>query len=261
MRIFLGILLFVVIDHHSTAQSMEGGIGPGFSMVRGDLNPNLSPITARPGGDIFLRYNFNEVISAKFEMAIGMIAADDNLSRNALNKTRGWQMKGIMQDWHTNLEYNFLSFRSYKTTQRANWTPLLSLGFGQIRVPKRELITGDRVSLNNQKGPANNLSYGFGFKKMMNDRVNLSGNFNAYLILDKFGKDLLDGAGYNELGEPKVNYAISATLPEKLDFVNTKDGDKYYFASVTVSYLLFGSNCPGPKTKKSRPKKNALKIK
>lgn len=246
----LPLILFLLLPTKTVlAQALEVGAGVGLANYKGDLNPNFNPLVARPGGNILVRYNFSRAFSVKATSTYSYITGNDKLSSNPLNKERGWKFYGRIQDWGVDLEYNFLNFRSYGTIVKSRWTPILFAGLSQFRMPSRVFEAANQKYRADIKYPNFALSYGFGFKREINASWNLSGSFACRLPIDKSNYDYLDGIGYfNDPTEPfKDAYPNYLAESPKVSTPNTHTRDRYFYSTITLSYIFQGIKCPNPR--------------
>ena len=249
MRRYSFIIISLLFSNHfSYSQNLEVGIGLGISQYKGDLNPNFNPLLSRPGGQLMLRYNINYAFSVRADASAMMLSGNDKLSRNPLNKSREWKFDSFLNDWGVAMEYNFLNFRSYGTIYKSDWTPLLFLGVSQYRIPIRTYESqGGSTSGYISDSPNISMTYGFGFKKQLNQNWNLSCTFTTHHLFNNEYNDNLDGTGFTHLDEPFSNYLNSSSLPANINSPNTKTKDKYFYTGITLSYVLYGVKCPSPK--------------
>lgn len=243
------ICLLFLISFSGYSQALEVGLGTGATIYKGDLNPNFNPLLARPAGHIMVRYNFSRAFSVKARSMYGFIAGKDALSSNPLNKARDWSFSGQIMDWGLDLEYNFLNFRASGTIVRSKWTPILFLGIEQYRMPKRNFTANGITYSDEVDSPSKALSYGFGFKKELNAKWNISGSLGARLALEKSNNDYFDGFGYfDDPDEPFKNiYPDLVAEPEKYISPNTHTKDRFFYANISISYVFSGVRCPNPR--------------
>ncbi len=245
-------VLLSVIYLSTYSQTFEGGVGLGATQYRGDLNPNYNPLTSRPGANVMARYNFSRGFSLRADATYAFLAGSDKLSNNPMNKLRDYSFTGNIMEADLLLEYNFFNFRSYGTIFKSSWTPTLfaGLGWGYIQNKKFHGNGSTETAEKTSNSPDNLYIYGFGLKKQLNDNWNINFNFAARMYVQKNNRDLLDGLGYSrrKTGDPDVNfYPLKDQTPEMARTANGKTGDRYFYASVTFSYVLYGLKCPNPK--------------
>ncbi|MGR3810048.1 type IX secretion system protein PorG [Jiulongibacter sp. NS-SX5] len=241
--IFLSILLISCVSFETFSQVLEGGLGIGASQYKGDLNTSFNPLLSRPGVQAMVRYNFSRAFSLKAETSFMMLEGNDNLSFDAVHKERAFKFTSLVHEYHLDLEYNFLNFRSTGTIYKADWTPILFAGFGQFYSPYRRLEVDGTAADPDQAGARYSLRYGFGFKKKLNTNWNLTVNFASRQF---FKYDLLDGFGYEPSGAVNSSYS-DPTLISQYDTPDTHTSDKYFYTGITLSYVLHGVRCPNPR--------------
>jgi hypothetical protein len=215
---------------------------------RGDLNPNFNVLTSRPGVNAMFRYNFSRGFSLKAEGLFSLIAGADRYSTNPMNKQRDYSFSGMIQEGNIVLEYNFFNFRSSGTVFRSDWTPTLFAGLGLFSMTNRELKANGMTS---PMGPVNFpdhlFVYGVGYKRELSTNWNLNFHFGARMRIQKNNRDLIDGLGFSR-DEYKNFYPSGGSgTPVALRTANGKTGDRYFYAGVTLSYVLYRLKCPTPK--------------
>ncbi len=233
-------------------QTLEGGFGLGATQYRGDLNPNFNILTSRPGANLMARYNFSRGFSVRADGMFAFLAGADRLSTNPMNKLRDYSFSGQIMEGDLLLEYNFFNFRSYGTIFKSSWTPTLFGGLGWFSLTKRKYNgNGGTFIPDNITFPDNLLVYGFGLKKELSSNWNFNLNFGARMRMQRNSRDLLDGLGYSygEQGNKYDNFYpdSNTATPVMLRTANGKTGDRYFYANVTFSYVLYGLKCPNPK--------------
>ncbi|WP_341227277.1 DUF6089 family protein [uncultured Arcticibacterium sp.] len=232
-------------------QALEAGLGTGATFYRGDLNPNFNPLLARPAANVMVRYNFSRAFSLKGRAMYGFITGDDGLSSNPLNKARDWSFDGQIMNWGLDLEYNFLNFRASGTIVRSKWTPILFLGIEQYRMPKRNLHANGLTFSSKVDSPSKALSYGFGYKRELNAKWNISGSFGCKLAMEKSNSDYFDGFGYlDDESKPFSNAYPDPDVVQEPVIYSTPNAhirDRFFYANVTLSYVFSGVKCPNPR--------------
>ncbi|KPM50064.1 DUF6089 family protein [Jiulongibacter sediminis] len=238
-----GILIFLFFNLN--AQTLEGGFGLGVSQYKGDLNPNFNPLVSRPGGHVMFRYNLSNAISLKGQTSFMLLAGHDGLSNNAANKARDMSFEGRIWDYHFDVEYNFLNFRSSGTIYKSSWTPFLQLGFGNYQMQHFKIdIAGFNYPLPVLKAHHQALNYGFGIKKQISSNWNINFTFSSKYLFNLESGDKLDNLYYvsDPLSVTGYNPAIASLLPP-----NNHTADQYFYTGVTLSYVLIGIKCPNPR--------------
>jgi len=247
LKKFLIAFLFVFQGFQAKSQALEVGGGMDMNFFRGDLNPNFNPLLARPGGNIMVRYNFSRAFSIRANTSYGKFISKDKLSNNPLNESRNREFYGIVQDWDTNLEFNFLNFRSYGTIVKSSWTPILGAGIGQFRLPSVIYRSNGVQNSTDYDSPRLSFNYSFGFKKKINGNWNLTGTFKTFSPIISDGQDAYDGLGYKKDGTFTDSYIKNPADDPKTITPNTHIRDKFYHANITLSYVFQTLKCPNPK--------------
>lgn len=247
------IHLLLLVPFTTFGQKVELGAGAGPTFYKGEIHPRFNAINPGVAGDVMLRYNFNRVVSARANVMTGLYKGDDKLSSDPFQKERDFSFRNIVLDYTLQVEYNFLNFRTGDGRYEHSWTPHLFVGAGQSQVLHKRLQVGSMASNRAGKGGADNvLVYGIGFKKAISPRWNLSGEFSTRVYLNKRNGSMFDGLAY--FGDEMQNsYDNDGLIPSTSPFDyrlmsngNTRQSDKYFHASITLSYLIYRVNCNTP---------------
>ena len=224
------------------AQKVEFGGGGGPTFYKGDLQPRFRPLNPSAGANVVFRYNFNKVISAKAQVMYGRIAGDDRRSGDPFLKERDFSFRNTVLDYALQVEYNFLNFRTHDGRYEHTWTPYLFGGLGRMHTLQKEYAA---AGIRTGAGAAESttiLPYGIGLKKVLGPRLNLSAEFSTRAFLNKrkgSGFDGLDARNaMNDYNDPRPS--------DFFDLPNTRQNDKYFHLSVTLSYLIYRINCETP---------------
>ena len=223
------------------------GTGLDLNFLRGDLNPNFNPLIARPAVNFMVRYNFSRAFSVRVNTSYGKLMGSDKLSSNPANNLRDRKFTATLQDWGADLEFNFLNFRSSGTIIKSSWTPTLSLGLGQFRIPNINYKSNGVQNTTNYDAPRFSFNYGFGFKKELNNNLNFTGSFRAVAPVITNGQDAYDGMGFKKNGTITNSYILNPLDNPKVITPNTHVKDMFYHASFTISYVFSRVRCPNPK--------------
>ncbi len=254
MSPYRSIIYFCLLFPLTTlAQKVEFGAGLGPTFYKGDLHPRFNVYNPGVAGDVMLRYNFNRVLSARANVMGGLYKGDDKLSTDPFQRERDFSFRNMVLDYTAQVEYNFLNFRTGDGRYEHSWTPHLFVGVGQSRILQKKLIVGNASSTRAGKGGADNiLVYGIGFKKAISSRWNISGEFSTRVYLNKKNGSMFDGLAW--FGDDMQNsYDNDGLIPHAPVFDyrlmyngNTRQADKYFHASITLSYLIYRVNCDTP---------------
>jgi hypothetical protein len=217
------IFLFFIIFHISflTVQAQEWEIGGGLGAMnyKGDLSPAIQPGFARPGGNLFVRYNAGRAVSFKFNLLGGKVFAEDRQSDDPFLLARNRSFEASIFEFSPQFEYNFLNYRDEKTRQ--NWTPYVLLGAALFT------YSGEDNTRRDFKGTQFAIPFGLGIKYVLGGNWNLGLEFGAR----KTFTDTLDG-----LGGPLVNNRLLNGNPDSKDM--------YIYTGLTISYTFYRVLCP-----------------
>ncbi|MGL4631602.1 MAG: DUF6089 family protein [Leadbetterella sp.] len=245
MRNFLLVCL-IGISNFLNAQRLEFGAGLGPTWYKGDLQPTFRPLNPRGGANIFSRYNYNRVFSYKANGFLGMVSGNDKYSGNKLNKFRDFSFQHWVIDYNLQAEYNFLNFRTQNHLYEHDYSFYLLGGLGQsMTLSKKYYGANDQVSKDSKSSsPKLILVYGFGYKKIINNRWNLNFEFGTRNFLFKKQGEEFDGMAINPNNTPVITYAQDINKTQYTQYPNTPQKDKYFYGSITVSYLTYKVHCP-----------------
>lgn len=241
-------LVFLIFSSFSiSAQKIEIGLGGGPTYYKGDLQPTFRIFNPSVGASGFVRYNASRVFSIKANVMAGFITGNDKRSGNPLNKYRDFKFTNTLWDYYGQVEYNFLNFRTHNGRYEHKWTPYLFGGFGNMQIIKKQLSVNDIKSPALKKfSPDPVLPFGIGYKKIMNGKWNFGVEFSTLVLMRKKNADMFDGFGFVD-GERKSNYSQTnggVNNFEATTYPNTKQPDKYFTVTASVSYLFYKIYCP-----------------
>lgn len=123
---FFALLLLLPLSVF--AQGFEFGLGAGGYNYSGDITPAPKFRNFRPGGEVFLRYNFNAMLAARAGVQLGRVEANDANRPDLYKQARGVAFTADFMSADLRLEYNFRDFRAKSEFSR--WCPYLFLGVG-----------------------------------------------------------------------------------------------------------------------------------
>ena len=215
---FLVVLLGI---SGAIAQKIEIGGGLGALNYKGDIAPNFHPTFARPGGNLFFRYNISRSVSAKVNLMGGSIFADDKEVNNPFNQARGRSFRTSIFEGGANLEYNFLNFRNAPKTK--NWTPYVFGGISYFSFRPKETATASFKT----SGLA--LPFGIGLKMQWKGPWGYGIEFGTR----KTFTDYLDNWGEN-----------STTPGVRLQQQDHTKKDMFYYTSFNITYTFYKVVCP-----------------
>lgn len=174
-----------------------------------------------------------------------LLSGDDGLSNNPANQNRNLSFEGRIWDYHIDLEYNFLNFRSSGTIYKSDWTPVLFVGLGNYQVQHFKIdLDGFAYPLPVLKAHHQALNYGFGIKKQMNPNWNINFTFSCKYLFSPESGDKIDNLYY--VSDPNNLFGYNPVVANLLP-PNTHTADQYFYTGVTLSYVLTGIKCPNPR--------------
>lgn len=217
----LGICIAVLTAQVSTvqAQKIEVGGGLGVFNYKGDISPSFKFRFFKPGGSLFFRYNPNQALSLRAELAAGLIGAADQYSKDPFQKARNMSFRTRITEASAVAEYNFLDYQEKRFA--VNWTPYVFGGLG-ISKFKPDVVT-DSYKTNSLVIP-----YGVGIKYQIRRPWNIGLEYGTR----KTFSDYYDNLG----GDPKSTVMLEQGDPSKKD--------TYYYIRLSISYTFYRIVCP-----------------
>lgn len=257
----------LLISFRLFSQEIELGGALGVLNYTGDLSPYPHPLFFRPGGEIMVLYNFNNIHSVKANVLSGYITAFDDQFNEPFRVRRNLHFRSLIIESGVQYQYNFLEFKNGKNTW--SFSPFLFVGLAYFHhnptaeyngkwVELQELKTEGQEQPGNLKRPyslsGTCIPFGIGFKYSVSTRINLNIEMGARKTFTDYLDDV-SGFYYNNsgLGDPARYLADrSNELPEYENFTNPdgsqrgnpKKDDWYYFLSVGLSYIFYWPKCP-----------------
>lgn len=217
----LSICIAVLTAQISTvqAQKIEVGGGLGVFNYKGDISPSFKFRFFKPGGSLFFRYNPNQALSLRAELAAGLIGAADQYSKDPFQKARNMSFRTRITEASAVAEYNFLDYQEKRFA--VNWTPYVFGGLG-ISKFKPDVVT-DSYKTNSLVIP-----YGVGIKYQIRRPWNIGLEYGTR----KTFSDYYDNLG----GDPKSTVKLEQGDPSKKD--------TYYYIRLSISYTFYRIVCP-----------------
>jgi opacity protein-like surface antigen len=217
--VLAGICLFVAGNSAALAQKIELGAGLGGFNYKGDIAPSQRLRFIRPGGSFFFRFNPNQTLSLKAEIAAGVIGASDEHSKDPFQVARNRSFRSGIVEGSAVAEYNFLNFQERRFA--VNWSPYLFGGIGYSKF-------NPQTQTSAYKTTTFVLPYGVGVKYQFKRPWNIGLEYGAR----KTFTDYLDDLG----GEPVSTDKIQQGDPSLKD--------NYYYIRLSVSYTFYKIVCP-----------------
>jgi opacity protein-like surface antigen len=219
--IFLQVVFWALLFlcQPSFAQKIEIGGGVGGFNYRGDISPTFRLRFFKPGGSLFFRYNPNQALSLRAEVAGGLIGAKDAQSKDPFQQARNMSFRTTLMEGSVVSEYNFLNYLDKRFV--VNWTPYVFGGLGYTAF-KPNVQTAD------YKTSSFVIPYGVGVKYQIKRPWSVGLEYGTR----KTFTDYLDNLG----GEPVSNVKLEQGDPSLKD--------TYFYVRLSVSYTFYKIFCP-----------------
>jgi opacity protein-like surface antigen len=201
------------------AQKIELGGGLGVFNYKGDISPSFKFRFFKPGGSLFFRYNPNQALSLRAELAAGLIGAADEYSKDPFQQARNLSFRTRITEASAVAEYNFLDYAEKRFA--VNWTPYVFGGLGVSKF-KPDVVT------DNYKTTSLVLPYGVGIKYQIRRPWNIGLEYGTR----KTFSDYYDNLG----GDPKSTVKLEQGDPSRKD--------TYYYIRLSISYTFYRIVCP-----------------
>lgn len=212
-------LVLIGLVNDVKAQKIEVGAGLGAFNYKGDISPSFRFRFVKPGGSLFFRYNPNQALSLRAEIAGGLVGAEDQYSKDPFQKARNLSFRSRITEASAVAEYNFLDYQEKRYA--VNWTPYVFGGMGLSKF-KPDVVT-DTYKKNTFVIP-----YGVGIKYQIKRPWNVGLEYGTR----KTFTDYIDNLG----GDPKNS--------DKLQQGDPSRKDTYYYIRLSVSYTFYRIVCP-----------------
>ena len=212
-------LVLIGLVNDVKAQKIEVGAGLGAFNYKGDISPSFKFRFVKPGGSLFFRYNPNQALSLRAEIAGGLVGAEDQYSKDPFQKARNLSFRSRITEASAVAEYNFLDYQEKRYA--VNWTPYVFGGMGLSKF-KPDVVT-DTYKKNTFVIP-----YGVGIKYQIKRPWNVGLEYGTR----KTFTDYIDNLG----GDPKNN--------DKLQQGDPSRKDTHYYIRLSVSYTFYRIVCP-----------------
>lgn len=212
-------ILFLMSNVPALAQRVEIGAGVGGFNYRGDISPTFKFRFFKPAGSVFFRYNPNQALSLRAEIAGGVIGADDKHSDDPFQKARNMSFRTRIFEGNAVAEYNFLNYQDRRFA--VNWSPYVFGGLGYSKF-------NPDIQTSSYKTSGLVLPYGVGIKYQIRRPWNIGIEYGTR----KTFTDYLDDLG----GEPTSN--------DKLRQGDPSVKDTYFYVRLSVSYTFYKIFCP-----------------
>lgn len=253
------LLLSVLIIEIQTVKSQgysELGAAGGVMYYMGELNPYKPFLMPKAAGAFLYRYNFNDRLAIRAQGFMGMVQADDAVSK--ANLERNLNFKSRIIEGSIQAEVNFLRYFIGSIKHRI--TPYMYGGVGFFTFKPQGFVNENWVELKPLHTEGQNtgrdrpdeydlvsvcIPFGIGVKYSLNKYVGLGLEWGMRKTLTDYLDDV-SRTYYMDLASnpnaPNTN-EILASDPNKshMDGMkrgNSKDKDWYSFAGLTVTVKL-----------------------
>ncbi len=204
----------------SLAQSGEVGIGLGSTNYRGEISPKYDFYFQQPAGMLFYRHNFSPIFSLRGSFMAGMLTATNERYSDALSKFRPLKFNATIYEGAVMPEYNFFNFRGKGNIPKATFYFTAGLAFYRYTTNAPQVEAGGPPSFS-IAAPV-----GFGMKAMLGDLTNIGLEFGARKTFDDYIDGTSDVAGNGVQRGFRYDY------------------DWYYYAGISISYIIYKIPCP-----------------
>lgn len=219
-RIVIAVIIISAAFSYSAAQSGEVGIGLGSTNYRGEISPRYDFYFQQPAGMLFYRHNFSPIFSLRGSFMIGMLTATNERYSDALSKFRPLQFNATVYEGAVMPEYNFFNFRGKNNIPKATFYFTAGLAFYRYNTSAPQIEDGGPPSFS-IAAPV-----GIGMKAMLGKLTNIGLEFGARKTFD----DYIDGT--------------SDTFANGVQRGFRYDYDWYYYAGISISYIIYKVPCP-----------------
>jgi hypothetical protein len=261
LRNLLVLLLITYSFSTVNAQRFEFGGGIGATHYKGEIYPSFKPFAFNGGASTFARFNLvKSGISIKATGMIGVLSADDSRVNSLFHQNRGLKFKTNIWEVSSQVEYNFLHFRS-SHIRDSPWTPYVFGGYSVYSVGRREfsvaspaarpLFAYNKTITEPRRERA--IPFGIGLKKVIRPRLNLTVEFGARKVFADNDSDVsIDNIGYVERSSTDKTLVPNFSGDAKSSFLglrqfaipNDRTQDMYFYTHVSISYLFGDVICP-----------------
>lgn len=262
-----------------SAQHFEVGALLGGSTYEGDLMPTkITPLIKEThlAGGAFVRYNINDFVAARLNIAYAKISGDDANMDNGRSE-RNLNFESTILEGGLIAEFNILGFQPY-ALQRV-FSPYIFAGIVGYKFNPRTEYNGELVDLQPLGTEGQGLAaypdrdfykltqhavpLGGGIKIAITDALNVGFEFGARLVftdyLDDVSRSYADreliraarGDIAAELSDRRTNIDPDATA-NTVGRGNEKARDWYYLTGVTISYNFLDNGLSGSRHRGKR---------
>lgn len=274
--LFSGALLICCLS--ARAQKNDFGLWLGGANYFGDINTGTNFRFVNPAGGIFYRYNFDERISARFNINGGRVWADDAYANNEYQQTRNLGFSSNILEASFQFEFNFMPYTGapgFSSNDKHRFSPYVMAGFGVFHFNPSVVYNGDKVFLQPlgtegqgypqypdskpYKRTSTAWLMGGGFKYRLTSQIGatLEGGVRKTStdFLDDVSGVYADPVVLLHEGGPMVQFLgdpSAEVLPEPIGSTGKMRGDNiksddYFFFGIGITYTLKPYRCPYPR--------------
>ncbi len=214
------LFLFCIPFSAFTQGGFEFGLGAGGYAYSGDITAVPKILNIRPGGEIFLRYNFNAMLAARLNVTAGSLYANDKDTPDLYKQMRGVEFRADFVGVDLRAEYNFRDFRAKSDFSRT--CPYVYLGAAYTKFSNR-----GTYRVNTLDSPEINMPFGIGVRYAMSYNWNLGFEIGSRLMFT------------DDLDTIKELEQLS-----KFQMGNPFTKDAYHYIGISLSYTFEGVYCP-----------------
>jgi hypothetical protein len=241
------LIFFLQIAFSQTfAQFYEVGGGVGVLHYKGDVTPRFKPFSVQPGANAFFRYNLSRAVSLKASGMIGSFSGDDKQVDDPFQQARGYNFSASVMEGYSQIEYNFLNFRTNQSRITNIWTPYVFAGISYAIINTSSFFNITSQYYTSKKSIFA-IPFGVGFKKRWNDNWNWGIEFGTRKTYTDFLDNLPAFTDPNDPANPQDLTNPVVFKNTKLLQGNLSQNDMYYYTSFSVSYVFYKISCPNPK--------------
>lgn len=266
LKFFTYIIVFF-IPCFVQSQIWDIGVLGGIANYQGDLNPNFHFKFVQPAGGIFIRKNFNPVVSYRTSLYIGSVSANDAVADGWQNN-RNLNFSSNIVEASGHFEFNFLPYITGFHDKR--FTTYVFTGFSVFYFNPKNQIKGktfylQKIGTEGQGSvyyPDKNryllaqfaIPFGGGFKFSLGNHIGCGLEFGMRKTFTDYLDDVSTTYPEKELIQQKKDGDLVIELSDNSLTKNTtnndnrqrgnsKDKDWYMIGGLTIFYTLKSEKC------------------
>jgi len=263
------IILLLFLPSLSQAQHQwEAGIFGGISNYEGGMAPDPVWKESHPAAGIFVKRVMNGYISYSLGLNYGKISGKD--SNSSYTAPRGLNFQSNIYELSTQIEINFLNFGTKSDRDALRISPYVFIGLSLFHFDPMGEYDGKLYDLHNLTTEGQGTIPGAPSQYSLTQlsvpigggmKFNLSDKFNLLVLMGyraTFTSDL-DDVGPGNYPDPTLLPAKNNPLniyfadPTNVGVPGQQRGnpdkeDWYFFAGISLSYIIPGQTCPYPRS-------------